>query len=151
MDEPRNSLGSSGQAVSRKSETHDSEPKMMIIIVWNTQGFHLVDALAKGQKFNANYTEIDTLTKNSEIEWWSWPELFSLETGHLFIENIGIVGSETIAEINIRKIARHDLVLQLKILRIDFSFLELRESFCDNSLVESLRLLASSRPVSFPD
>jgi hypothetical protein len=29
--------------------------KMMITIVWNPQGFHLVDALPKGQKFNANY------------------------------------------------------------------------------------------------
>jgi histone-lysine N-methyltransferase SETMAR len=29
--------------------------KMIVTIVWNTQGFHLVDALSKGQKFNANY------------------------------------------------------------------------------------------------
>jgi hypothetical protein len=29
--------------------------KMMVTIVWNPQGFHLVDALPKGQKFNANY------------------------------------------------------------------------------------------------
>jgi histone-lysine N-methyltransferase SETMAR len=28
---------------------------MMVIIVWNPQGFHLVDRLPKGQKFNANY------------------------------------------------------------------------------------------------
>jgi hypothetical protein len=29
--------------------------QMMVTIVWNPQGFHLVDALPKGQKFNANY------------------------------------------------------------------------------------------------
>jgi hypothetical protein len=29
--------------------------KMMVTIVWNPQGFHLIDALLKGQKFNANY------------------------------------------------------------------------------------------------
>jgi hypothetical protein len=29
--------------------------KMMVTIVWNPQGFHFVDALPKGQKFNANY------------------------------------------------------------------------------------------------
>jgi histone-lysine N-methyltransferase SETMAR len=29
--------------------------KMMIPIVWNSQDFHLVDALTTGQKFNANY------------------------------------------------------------------------------------------------
>jgi hypothetical protein len=29
--------------------------KMMVTIVWNPQVFHLVDALPKGQKFNANY------------------------------------------------------------------------------------------------
>jgi histone-lysine N-methyltransferase SETMAR len=29
--------------------------KMTMSIVWNSQGFHLVDAFPKGQKFNANY------------------------------------------------------------------------------------------------
>jgi hypothetical protein len=29
--------------------------KMMVTIVWNPQCFNLVDALPKGQKFNANY------------------------------------------------------------------------------------------------
>jgi hypothetical protein len=29
--------------------------KMMATIVWNPQSFYLVDALPKGQKFNANY------------------------------------------------------------------------------------------------
>jgi hypothetical protein len=29
--------------------------KMIVAIVWNPQGFHLVDVLPKGQKFNANY------------------------------------------------------------------------------------------------
>jgi histone-lysine N-methyltransferase SETMAR len=29
--------------------------KMMVTIVWNPQGFHLVDALPKRQKFNGNY------------------------------------------------------------------------------------------------
>jgi hypothetical protein len=29
--------------------------KTMITIVWNPHGFHLVDALPKGQKFNASY------------------------------------------------------------------------------------------------
>jgi hypothetical protein len=29
--------------------------KMMITIVWNPHGFHLLDALPKGQKFNASY------------------------------------------------------------------------------------------------
>jgi hypothetical protein len=29
--------------------------EMMVTIVWNPQGFHLVDALLKAQKFNANY------------------------------------------------------------------------------------------------
>jgi hypothetical protein len=29
--------------------------KMMVKIVWNPQSFHLVNALLKGQKFNANY------------------------------------------------------------------------------------------------
>jgi hypothetical protein len=29
--------------------------KMMVTIVWNPQGFHLVNALPKGQKFNVNY------------------------------------------------------------------------------------------------
>jgi hypothetical protein len=28
---------------------------MMVTIVWNPQGFHLVDALPKGKKFNPNY------------------------------------------------------------------------------------------------
>jgi hypothetical protein len=39
------------------------------------------------------------------------------------------------------------LSTSLEILRIDLS---LRESFCNHRLIESLRLLASSRPVSFP-
>jgi histone-lysine N-methyltransferase SETMAR len=29
--------------------------KMMVTIVWNPHGFHLVDGLPKGQKFNASY------------------------------------------------------------------------------------------------
>jgi hypothetical protein len=29
--------------------------KMMVTIVWNPQGFHLIEALLNGQKFNANY------------------------------------------------------------------------------------------------
>jgi histone-lysine N-methyltransferase SETMAR len=29
--------------------------KMIVTIVWNPQGFHLINALPKGQKFNANY------------------------------------------------------------------------------------------------
>jgi hypothetical protein len=29
--------------------------KMMVTIVWNSQGFHLIDALPKSQKFNASY------------------------------------------------------------------------------------------------
>jgi histone-lysine N-methyltransferase SETMAR len=29
--------------------------KLMVTIVWNPQGFHLVDAFPKGQKFNASY------------------------------------------------------------------------------------------------
>jgi hypothetical protein len=29
--------------------------KMMVTIVWNPHGFHFVDGLPKGQKFNANY------------------------------------------------------------------------------------------------
>jgi histone-lysine N-methyltransferase SETMAR len=29
--------------------------KMMVIIIWNPQGFQAVDALLKGQKFNAYY------------------------------------------------------------------------------------------------
>jgi histone-lysine N-methyltransferase SETMAR len=29
--------------------------KMMVTIIWNPQGFHLVDALPKGQKFNTHY------------------------------------------------------------------------------------------------
>jgi hypothetical protein len=29
--------------------------KMIVTSVWNSQGFHLVEALPKGQKFNANY------------------------------------------------------------------------------------------------
>jgi hypothetical protein len=29
--------------------------KMMVTIVWNPHGFHLVDALPKGQKFNPSY------------------------------------------------------------------------------------------------
>jgi hypothetical protein len=59
-----------------------------------------------------------------------------------------LAGTVTIAEINMGKTARHDLALNLEILRIDLS---LRESFCNHRLVENLRLLASSRPVSFPD
>jgi hypothetical protein len=55
MDEPRNLLSSSGPATPRKGETHDWGRKMMITIVWNPQGFNLVNALPKGQKFNANY------------------------------------------------------------------------------------------------
>jgi histone-lysine N-methyltransferase SETMAR len=31
------------------------DSKMMVTIVWDPQCFHLVDALPKGQKFNANY------------------------------------------------------------------------------------------------
>jgi hypothetical protein len=52
-----------------------------------------------------------------------------------------------IADINARKTARSDFVLKLDILQIDLS---LRESFSDSRLVESVRLLASSRAVSFP-
>jgi transposase len=37
--------------------------KMMVTIVWNSQGFHLVDALPKGQKFNANY-DIDRILQS---------------------------------------------------------------------------------------
>jgi hypothetical protein len=48
MDKPRNSLGSSGPAISRKGETYDWDRKMMVTIVWNPQGFYLVDALPKG-------------------------------------------------------------------------------------------------------
>jgi hypothetical protein len=29
--------------------------KMMVIIVWNPQDFHLIDALPKGQKVNVSY------------------------------------------------------------------------------------------------
>jgi hypothetical protein len=29
--------------------------KMMVAIVWNPHGFHLIDALPKGQTFNATY------------------------------------------------------------------------------------------------
>jgi hypothetical protein len=29
--------------------------KMMVTIIWNRQGFYLVDVLPKGQKFNVNY------------------------------------------------------------------------------------------------
>jgi histone-lysine N-methyltransferase SETMAR len=29
--------------------------KLMVTIVWNPQGFHLIDRLPKGQRFNANY------------------------------------------------------------------------------------------------
>jgi hypothetical protein len=29
--------------------------KMIVTIIWNLQGFHLVDALPKGQKFNASH------------------------------------------------------------------------------------------------
>jgi hypothetical protein len=54
----------------------------------------------------------------------------------------------TIAEINAGKTAGLDLVLNLEILRIDLS---LPESFCNHRLIKSLRLLASSRPISFPD
>jgi hypothetical protein len=35
---------------------------LMIILVWNPQDFHLVDALPKGQKFNANY-DIDRIVQ----------------------------------------------------------------------------------------
>jgi histone-lysine N-methyltransferase SETMAR len=45
--------------------------KMMITIVWNLHGFHLVDGLPKGQKFNASYY-IDNLLQ---------PLLESLSTG----------------------------------------------------------------------
>jgi hypothetical protein len=44
-------------------------------------------------------------------------------------------GTFMTAEINIDKIARHDLLLKLEMLRIDFSLLELRESFCDDRLI----------------
>jgi hypothetical protein len=37
--------------------------KMMVTIVWNPHGFHLVDGLPKGQKFNAGYY-IDNILKS---------------------------------------------------------------------------------------
>jgi hypothetical protein len=49
MDEPRKSLGSSGPATFRKGETHDWDHKMIITIVWNSQSFHLVNALLKAR------------------------------------------------------------------------------------------------------
>jgi hypothetical protein len=55
MDEPRNSLGSSGQQPPERVKYMTGDRKMMVTIVWNPQGFHLVNALPKGQKFNAHY------------------------------------------------------------------------------------------------
>jgi hypothetical protein len=31
------------------------DSKMMVTIIWSLQGFHLIDALPKSQKFNASY------------------------------------------------------------------------------------------------
>jgi hypothetical protein len=55
VDEPRNYLGSSSFATLWKDERHDWDRQMMVTIVWNQQDFHFIEALPKGQKFNASY------------------------------------------------------------------------------------------------
>jgi hypothetical protein len=44
-----------GQQPPERVKHMNWERKMMVTIIWNPQDFHLVDALPKGQKFNANY------------------------------------------------------------------------------------------------
>jgi hypothetical protein len=36
---------------------------MMVIIAWNPLGFHLFDALPKGNTFNAEYYRVNILTE----------------------------------------------------------------------------------------
>jgi hypothetical protein len=49
---------------------------MMVAIVWNPQDFHLVDALPKDQKFNANYY-IDRILQSllENCSTWRGPDL----------------------------------------------------------------------------
>jgi histone-lysine N-methyltransferase SETMAR len=44
-----------GQQSPERVKQMTRDRKMMVTIVWNPQGFHLVDALPKGQKFKADY------------------------------------------------------------------------------------------------
>jgi hypothetical protein len=48
-------LVQAGQQPPERVKHMIGDRKMMIPIVWNPQGFHLVDALPKSRKFNANY------------------------------------------------------------------------------------------------
>jgi hypothetical protein len=41
-------------------------PKFMLTIVWNPVGFHVLKALPKGRKFNAQYYTNDTLVAISD-------------------------------------------------------------------------------------
>jgi hypothetical protein len=55
VDELRNYLGSSVSASPEMMKHMIGDRKMIITIIWNQQSFHLIDALPKGQKFNACY------------------------------------------------------------------------------------------------
>jgi hypothetical protein len=47
--------------------------KVMLTIVWNTEGFYVVEILPKGAKFNADYF------CNSILRPWSWMMVMSVE------------------------------------------------------------------------
>jgi transposase len=45
-----------------------SSPKLMLTIVWNPHGFHIIDILPKGAKFNSDYYISHILTPLAEIK-----------------------------------------------------------------------------------
>jgi hypothetical protein len=51
--------------VDRERHTVQS-PKFMLTVVWNTIGFHVLKALPKGRKFNAQYYTNDILVAISD-------------------------------------------------------------------------------------
>jgi hypothetical protein len=44
-----------GEIVPDRERQPVQSPKLMLTIVWNSSGFHIVNALPKGGKFSAQY------------------------------------------------------------------------------------------------
>jgi len=45
----------SGDTAPERERKMINSPKMMLTIVWNPHGFHVIDVLPKGYKFNSDY------------------------------------------------------------------------------------------------
>jgi hypothetical protein len=54
--------------VDRERHTVQS-PKFVLTVVWNPIGFHVLKALTKGRKFNAQYYTNDILVAISDLRW----------------------------------------------------------------------------------